>query len=119
MEVVRLDAVVGECAADQRLHEEQQRDRHEELHERALPGTGLPRDDLWMHMVAARDPAEMVKPAEGEQPQSRLNALHSNAPGVGRMPTSGSCGKLLVYEKSAPGRLATETQAAQVMNAES
>ena len=41
VEAARLGAIVRDGAADQGLREEQQRDHHQELHQRALPCAGL------------------------------------------------------------------------------
>ena len=79
VEAARIGAVMRDRAADQRLHQEQQRHHDEELHQRALAATGLPRDHLRMHVMAARDPAQIVELAERQQHRGDAAEQHHQA----------------------------------------
>ena len=58
VEAAGIGAVVRHRAADQRLHQEQQRHDHEELHQRALARAGLTRHemrvDVWPRLIQPR-----------------------------------------------------------------
>ena len=53
VEAARIGAVVRDRAADQRLHQKQQRHDDEELHQRALAGAGLARQQVRVDVMAA------------------------------------------------------------------
>ena len=79
VKAARIGAVMGHRAAYQRLRQQQQRHDHKELHQRVLAPAGLSRQQVRVHMVAARDPAQVIEFPECQQHRRNAGQQHHQA----------------------------------------
>jgi hypothetical protein len=72
-------AIVGRTAADEGLHEEQQRDDGEVLNRRALAGCRHSWEHFGVHMPALPSPSKEVEASEGEEYRRSRTKQHDKA----------------------------------------
>ena len=77
IKAARIGTIMSNCAAHQRLRQQQQRHDHEEFHQRVLAPAGLPRQQVRVEVMAARDPAQVIELAKGQQYRRNAGQQHA------------------------------------------